>query len=200
VPFMLVVSPDVPVRDLKSFTEYARSNPGKLSYASFGLGTSNHLFGEYFRARTGTEIVHVPYRGSAPAITDLLTGRVQMAFDTVPVLLPYIASGQLRALGVAMNERSPLAPDVPTLAEAGLPNFVGGTWFALYGPARMPRERVELMNQLFGRVLGSPDMRRTLGERGIVASPSTPEELTQFVDGEVARWSRVVRDAKITIE
>lgn len=200
VPFMLVVHPDVPARNLQEFLAYARQNPGKVNFASFGLGTSNHLFSEYFKARTATDIVHIPYKGSAPAITDLLGGRVQMAFDTVPVLLPYIASGQLRALGVAMNERSPLAPEVPTLAEAGLPDFVGGTWFGIFGPRGMSRDRVAYLNRVFTNVLKNPDTQKTFRERGIVPSPTTPEEFSEFQDREIERWSGVVRAAKISVE
>ena len=200
VPFMLVVNPDVPAANLKEFLEHARRNPGKLNYASFGIGTSNHLFGEYFKSRTGLDIVHIPYKGSSPAIADLLGGRVQMAFDTIPAVLPHIQRGKLRPLAVAMNERFPLAPDVPTMAEAGLDDMTGGSWFGLFAPARTADDRIGYLNRAFVRTLNDPEVKKKLADRGIFATSSTPEGLTAFVDSEIGRWSGVVREAKIELE
>jgi tripartite-type tricarboxylate transporter receptor subunit TctC len=200
VPFMLAINIDVPAQNLQEFITYVRKNPGTANFASFGIGTSNHLFSEYFKALTSTDIVHIPYKGSAPAITDLLGGRIQMVFDTVPVLLPYIKSGQLRALGVAMDERSPLAPEVPTLAEAGLPGLVGGTWFGVFGPSGMASDRVAYLNRILTQALTSPDIRKTFIERGIIPSPTTPDGLGDFVMDEVRRWSEIAQRANISIE
>jgi tripartite-type tricarboxylate transporter receptor subunit TctC len=200
VPFMLAINPDVPVRNLQEFIAYARKNPGATNFASFGLGTSNHLFSEYFKARTSTDIVHIPYKGSAPAIGDLLSGRVQMVFDTIPVLLPYIKSGQLRALGVAMDSRSPLAPEVPTLAEAGVPDLVGGTWFGVFGPPGMAADRISYLNRILTRAVDSADVRKAFVDRGIIPSPTTPDGLAAFVNAEIARWSEIVRKAQISVE
>jgi len=200
VPFMLAINNDVPAKNLQEFIAYVRKNPGTANFASFGIGTSNHLFSEYFKALTSTDIAHIPYKGSAPAVTDLLGGRIQMVFDTIPVLLPYIQSGQLRALGIAMDERSPLAPEVPTFAEAGLPGLVGGTWFGVFGPPGMANDRVAYLNKVLTEALNSPDIRKAFIERGIIPSPTTPDGLDLFVRDEIRRWSEIVQKAKISIE
>jgi len=200
VPFMLVIHPDVPAKDLRAFLDYARKNPNKVNFASYGLGTSNHLIGEYFKTHTDTRLVHVPFKGSAPAMTDLLAGRVQMAFDTVPVVLPQVESGKLRALGVATKDRSPLAPNVPTLHEAGLPDFVGGTWFGLYAPAKTPEDVLAYLNRAFVNALKDPDVSQKLHGRGIVPVGSSPAELTAFADSEIKRWSEVVQRAGIKLQ
>jgi tripartite-type tricarboxylate transporter receptor subunit TctC len=199
VSFALAVNPSLPVQNLQEFIAYARTNPGRMNFASFGVGTSNHLFGEYFKELTKTDIVHIPYKGSTPAITDLLGGRVQMMFDTIPVLLPHIKSGQLRALGVAMDTRSPLAVDVPTLTEAGV-QLVGGTWFGIFGPPGMADDRVAYVSKIVTDALASPDIQRIFNERGIVPSPTTPDELAMFVKDEIRRWSETARRGNITVE
>lgn len=200
VPFMLVINPELPATNLKEFIEYARKNPEKLNFASFGIGTSNHLFGEYFKSRTGLDITHVPYKGSSPAMADLLGGRVQMAFDTIPAVLPHIQTGKLRPLAVAMNERFPLAPEVPTMAEAGLADAAGGSWFGLFAPAKTPDDRIAYLNQVFVKTLNDPEVKKKLADRGIFATSSTPQGLTAFVDSEIERWSGVVRQAKIELD
>jgi tripartite-type tricarboxylate transporter receptor subunit TctC len=136
VPFMLVVHPSVAANSVTELVALAKARPGTLNFASFGNGTSNHLAGEAFRAAAGINIVHIPYKGSAPAIADLLGGQVQMTFDTVPVVLPQVRAGKLKALAVATPKRSPLAPEVPTMDEAGVAGFTGGTWFGVLAPAR----------------------------------------------------------------
>ena len=200
VEFILAARGDFPADDLAGFLEYAQENPGTLSFASFGTGTSNHLVGEAFKAETGLDILHVPYNGSAPAMVDLLGGRVDIAFDTVPVVLPHLQNGGLKALGTATTERSELAPDVPTLNEQGLENFVGGTWFGLFAPSGVEADRIAWMNEKMGEAMNDPELRRALADRGVSLIHSTSEELSQHVDSEIDRWVEVVETSGVTVE
>lgn len=188
VPFFLVVNPSVPAKTLSEFIAHAKANPGKLNYSSFGNNTSNHLAGEYFKSVTGTGGVHVPYKGSGPSITDLIGGQVQYTFDTPPAVLEHVKAGKLRALAVANRERLASAPQVPTFAEAGLPAFSGGTWFGLFAPAKTPAPIVERLNTEVVAALKSPEMAKAFADRGIVASPQSPQEFGRFVQSEVGKW------------
>ena len=161
VPFMLVVNPSVPAGTVKELIALAKAKPGTLNFASFGTGASNHLTGEAFRAVTGVNIVHVPYKGSAPAIVDLLGGHVHMTFDAVPVVLPHVRTGKLRALAVATSKRSPLAPDVPTMDEAGVAGFTGGTWWGVLAPARTPAPVVERLAKEIAAIVRTSEVSRT---------------------------------------
>lgn len=200
VQFALVGRAGLPAEDLQGLIAHAQENPGALSFASFGTGTSNHLVGESFKARTGTDMLHVPYAGSAPAMVDLLGGRVDIAFDTVPVVLPHIASGDLVPLGMATLDRSDLAPDIPTLDEQGLEGFVGGTWFGLFAPSGVDDEVVAWLNETVGAALTDEGVRSQMAERGVALVHSTPEELADFVSSEIARWIEVVETAQIEVE
>ncbi len=200
VPFMLVVHPSVPAGTVKELVALAKAKPGALNFASFGKGTSNHLVGESFRATTGTEIVHIPYKGSAPAIADLLGGQVQMAFDTVPVVLPQVRAGKLKALAVATPKRSPLAAEVPTMDEAGVAGFVGGTWFGALAPARTPAAVVDRLAREIGAILRAPDVVQTFTERGIEPVGNTPAQFRAFIESETRRWLKVAQDAGIQPE
>lgn len=200
VEFILAARGDFPADDLAGFLEYAKENPGTLSFASFGTGTSNHLVGESLKAETGLDILHVPYNGSAPAMVDLLGGRVDIAFDTVPVVLPHLQNGGLKALGTATQERSGLAPDVPTLNEQGLEGFVGGTWFGLFAPSGVEEDRIAWLNEQMGEAMNDPELRRALAERGVSLIHSSPEELSEFVDNEIDRWVEVVEVSGISVE
>lgn len=200
VQFVLVGRAGLPADDLQSLIAHAQENPGALSFASFGTGTSNHLVGEAFKAATGTDMLHVPFAGSAPAMVDLLGGRVDIAFDTVPVVLPHIASGDLKPLGMATLERSDLAPDVPTLDEQGLEGFIGGTWFGLFAPAGVDDATVAWLNETVGSALTDEGVQAQLSERGVSLVHSTPEELAVFVSSEIARWIEVVETAGIVLD
>lgn len=200
VQFILVARGDFPEDNLEDFIGYAHEHPDELSFASFGVGTSNHLVGEAFKSETGTDILHVPYNGSAPAMADLLGGRVDMAFDTVPVVMPHIKSGDLKPLGVSTLERSDLVPDIPTLDEQNLDGFVGGTWFGLFAPADTEDDHVAWLNERMGEALNDPELRAALAERGVSLGHSTPEELGDFVASEIQRWLAVVETANITVE
>lgn len=200
VQYVLVVRNGLPVDDLESLVGHAQDNPGTLSFASFGTGTSNHLAGEAFKAETGTDILHVPYNGSAPGMVDLLGGRVDLAFDTVPVVLPHIQSGSIKPIGIATAERVDMAPDIPTLDEQGLEGFVAGTWFGLFAPSGVDDEIVEWLNRTVGQALTNDEVRDQLADRGVSLVHSTPEELSAFVSNEIDRWVDVAERAGVSIE
>ena len=200
VPFMLVVHPSVSANTVKELIAFAKAKPGALNFASFGNGTSNHLVGEAFRAATGIHIVHIPYKGSAPAMADLLGGQVQMAFDTIPVVLPQVRAGKLKALAVATPKRSALASEVPTMDEAGVPGFAGGTWFGILAPAKTPPAVVNRLAKEVGAILRAPDVAQTFNERGIEPVGNTPAEFRAFIDAETRRWLKVAQGAGINPE
>jgi tripartite-type tricarboxylate transporter receptor subunit TctC len=200
VPFFLVVNPAVPAHTLEDFIAYGKANPGKLSYSSFGNNTSNHLAGELFKSLTGIRSVHIPYRGSGPSIVDLIAGQVQYTFDTPPAVLEHVRAGKLRALAVATRQRLASAPQVPTFAEAGLPSFSGGTWFGLFAPARTPRAVIDRINADSVALLHAPELSKAFADRGIVASPQTPEEFARFVQAEVAKWKDLAGKVGIVAE
>jgi len=200
VPFLLVVNPAVPANTLAEFIAHAKANPGKLNYSSFGNNTSNHLAGELFKSLTGTQGVHVPYKGSGPSIVDLIGGQVQYTFDTPPAVLEHVRGGKLRALAVASRERLPAAPQVPTFAEAGLPEFNGGTWFGLFAPAKTPRAVIERVNGETVALLNAAEFAKGFTDRGIVPSPQTPEEFGRFVQAEVNKWKDLAAKVGIVAE
>jgi tripartite-type tricarboxylate transporter receptor subunit TctC len=200
VPFMLVVHPSVSANSVKELVALAKAKPGTINFASFGSGTSNHLVGEAFRAATGIDIVHIPYKGSAPAIADLLGGQVQMTFDAVPVVLPQVKAGKLKALAVATAKRSPLAPNVPTMDESGVPGFTGGTWFGVLAPARTPAAIVDRLSREISAVLRAPDVAQTFNDRGIEPVGNTPAEFRAFIESETKRWLKVAQDAGVKPE
>jgi tripartite-type tricarboxylate transporter receptor subunit TctC len=200
VPFMLVVHPSVSANSVKELVALAKAKPGTLNFASFGHGTSNHLVGEAFRAATGVNIVHVPYKGSAPAIVDLLGGHVHMAFDAVPVVLQHVRTGKLKALAVATSKRSPLAPDVPTMDEAGIAGFTGGTWWGVLAPARPPAPVVERLAKEIAAIVRTPEVSQTFTERGFESVGNTPAEFRAFIESETRRWLKVAQDAGLKPE
>jgi len=200
VPFMLVVHPSVGANTVKELVALAKAKPGTINFASFGNGTSNHLVGEAFRAAAGIDIVHIPYKGSAPALADLLGGQVQMTFDAVPVVLPQVKAGKLKALAVATIKRSPLAPNVPTMDESGVPGFTGGTWFGVLAPARTPRPVVDKLSREISAVLRAPEVAQTFNDRGIEPVGNTPAEFRAFIESETKRWLKVAQDAGVKPE
>ncbi|MDB5958208.1 tripartite tricarboxylate transporter substrate binding protein [Ramlibacter sp.] len=200
VPFLLVVNPAVPAHTLQEFIAYAKAHPGKLNYSSFGNNTSNHLAGELFKVLTGTNSVHVPYKGSGPSIVDLIAGQVQYTFDGPPAVLEQVRAGKLRALAVASRQRLPGAPNVPTFAEAGLPAFSGGTWFGLFAPAKTPRSVIERVNAEAVAALHAPELAKGFNDKGIVPSPQTPDEFGRFVQAEVNKWQELAGKVGIVAE
>jgi tripartite-type tricarboxylate transporter receptor subunit TctC len=200
VPNVLVVHPSVPVKSVKDLIALAKSRRGELTYASQGVGSSGHIAGELFKLITTADIVHVPYKGAAPALQDLLGGHVMMMFDIMTFALPNMRSGRVRALAIATAERVAVAPDLPTMAQAGMPGIEGGAWFALFAPAGTPRPVIEWWNREARRALSESDARERFVSQGAVLPLGTPEALGAFVTAETQRWGRVIRSAGIKLE
>ena len=188
VPFFLVANPQFPPSTLAELIAYAKANPGKVNYSSYGNNTSNHLVGELFKATAGIDTVHVPYKGSGPSIVDLIAGQVQYTFDTPAATLNQVRAGKLKAIAVATPERLANAPGVPTMAESGLPGFVGGTWFGLLAPARTPKPIIDRLHAETAALLNGPELRRAFEERDIIPGGNTPEEFGRFIASEVGKW------------
>ncbi|MCS7101714.1 MAG: tripartite tricarboxylate transporter substrate binding protein [Burkholderiaceae bacterium] len=194
VPNVMVVPAALPVNTVKEFIDYARRNPGKLNMASSGNGTSIHLTGELFKSLTGTFMVHLPYRGSAPAVQDLIAGNTQVMFDNLPSALPHIRSGRLKALAVTSRTRSPALPDVPTMEEAaGLKGFDATAWFGLLAPAGTPADIVVKIRRDVAAALATPEMRERFSAQGALPVGDTPEQFTAFIRSEIEKWTKVVK-------
>jgi tripartite-type tricarboxylate transporter receptor subunit TctC len=196
---VLVVHPSVPAQNVQQLIAYARSNPGKLSFGSAGIGTSQHLAGELFKQFTGVEMAHVPYKGAGPAVSDLIGGQIPLMFVDISASLGHIRSGKLRALGVTTRERTPLL-DVPTVIEQGVPDFDVNAWFGLFAPARTPREIIVRLHAESEKALRLPATRERLQSMGLSPTPNTPEEFAQFIQNELERWARVVKAANLRAE
>ncbi len=194
---LVVNAANVPARSVKELLELAAKKPGALSYASPGAGSQAHLAGALLELSTGVQLLHVPYRGIAPAINDLLGGQVSMMFAPLQTALPHIKSGKLRAIGIASLKRSPLLPDLPTIAEQGVPKFEAVSWYALMVPAGTPPEVIEKLNVTAARFLTLPDTRAKLAAQGMDAGGGTPQELATTIRAESARWGEVVRKQNI---
>jgi len=199
-PNMLVVHPSLPSRSVRELIAFARSRPGQLNYASGGTGGSIHLGAELFKSLAKVDMVHVPYKGSAPALVDLLGGQTQLMFATMPPVLPHVKSGRLRALGVTGLQRSPLVPELPTIAESGLPGYEITQWWALMGPPGLPPAVVTRLNSELNAMLQQPDVKERFASEGAVAAPNTPEWLASFMKSEVAKWAKVVRASGATAD
>ena len=194
LPNVLVVNPSVPARNVQELITYAKAHPGKLSYASSGNGASSHLAGVLFNNLAGTDLQHVPYKGTGPALNDLLGGQVSMTFTDVLTAQPFIKSGKLRALGVTTRTRSQALPDVPTVAEQGIAGFDVSVFFGVVAPAGTPPEVIRKLNGAFADALQQPDVRKTLQGQGLEFAPSsTPDQLASFIKAEVAKWRTVVQ-------
>jgi len=200
VPNILVVHPSVPAKSLKELIDYARANPGKLSYASSGSGTSIHMCGELFKILAKVDLVHIPYKGSAPAMTDMIGGQVQVMFDNMPSALPHVKAGKLRALAVTSAQRSPSAPDVLTMGEAGLAGFDVQSWFGLMAPRGTPREIIAKLNAESNNALGSADIKERFMDLGAVPAPLSPEGYGEFIREEITRWAEVVKVSGAKVE
>jgi tripartite-type tricarboxylate transporter receptor subunit TctC len=199
-PLVLEVRPSLPVNTVAELIALAKSKPGKLTYASFGNGSAAHLAGEMFKSAAGIDIVHVPYKGSAPALTDLLGGQVDMMFDVVVSSLPHIEAGKLRPLGITSTTRLDLLPKVPTMAEAGVKEFEAGTWFGLLAPANTDRQVIARLSAAMDDVLQQPELRKTLAGQGAVVRGGTPEDFRKFFLSEYTRWSEVVKAAGVKVD
>ena len=197
LPLLLIVNPAVPAKSLQELVDYARANPGKLSYASAGVGSVSHLAGELLKAEARIDILHVPYKGGGAAVPDLLSGRVSMMLETIPNALPLARSGQMRAVGVTTKERSANAPDIPTLAESGLPAFDVSAWTGLFAPAATPRPIIDRLNAETRRIAGEADYAALIAKMGTNVASSSPEAFGAFVHDDVARWTAVITGAGI---
>lgn len=200
VPYVVAASPNTPVSSVKELISAAKSEPGKFTYSSCGPGTGCHLSGELFKSLTGTELLHVPFKGSAPAVNALLGNHVTLAFDTLTVLAPQIREGKVKGLVVTSRERSPQLPDVPTAAEAGLQNFVVDSWFGLAVPAATPAAIVQRLNAEVIRIGKLPDVQERLGAQGLSVNTSSPEAFAQTIQSDYARWGKVVDDSGLQID
>jgi len=200
VPLILVVSPSLPVRSVPELIAHLRARPGRLSYASSGSAAAPHLAGELFKQMTGTEMTHVPYRGSGPALQDVIAGRVEMMFDSMPSSAALVRAGQLRALAVTTERRIDAFPDLPTVAEAGVPGYAIATWYGIWAPARTPAPIVGRLQAAIAEVLADPATRTRLEPLGAEPVGDPPEAFAAFVRAEYDRWGRLVREARITAE
>lgn len=196
-PNILVVHPSLPVKSVKELIQLARKRPGELSYGSAGVGSASHLATETFKSIAGIDIVHVPYKGAAPGVNDLIGGHVQMMLIGLPVALPHVRSGKLRALGVSTPKRSPLAPELPTISESGLPGFQKINWLGLLVPAATPKEIVARLNAEVVRILRLPDTRTRLLAQGFEPVGGTPEQLTEYMKTELAKAGEIVKKSGI---
>ena len=199
-PNLLVVNPSLPVKSVGELIALAKAKPNSLSYASTGNGSSNHISMELFKSLAGVQIVHIPYKGSAPAVTDLLGGQVHLMFDNVPNVLPHVKAGKLVALGQTGVKRSPLISDIPTVAEAGVAGYEVTVWFGLVAPAGTPREVVQKLNAETLRILAMPDVRERFLAQGVEPAGGTPEQFGEHIRTQMAKWAKVVADAGVKAE
>ena len=200
VPNVLVVNANTPARNVADLIKLAKAQPGTLNYGSNGNGTAQHLIGTQFQNVTGTDLAHIPYKGSGPLASDLLGGQITMSFDTVTPVLQHIKSGKLRALAVTTAKRSSALPDVPTLDEAGLKGFDIGTWFGVLAPAATPKDIVARLNAEMVKVIKSPEFRKRMDEIGAEPIGNSAEQMAQQIKSETEKFARLVKDAKVTIE
>ena len=199
VPNVMTVHPSVPAKTVAEFIEYAKANPGKINLASSGNGTSVHLSGELFMAMTGVKLTHVPYRGSNPALTDMLSGQVQVMFDNMPSILPHIKADKLRALAVTTDKRSEALPDVPTVGDT-VTGYEASAWFGMGVPAKTPPEVIATLNKTINEVLADPKMKARLAELGGATMGGTPEDFGKIVASETEKWKKVVEFSGATVE
>jgi tripartite-type tricarboxylate transporter receptor subunit TctC len=194
-PLVLVANTDVPVKSVKELIDYAKANPGKLNFGSGGLGTSNHLAGEMFKSATGTDLIHVAYKGTPAAYADLMSGRISLMFDNIVAVMPHIKSGKLKPLAVTSAKRSPSLPDVPTVAEAGIPGFEAVSWIGALVPVGTPKDIVDKLHTDIVAVLRLPDIQERLGPLGAVVVGNTQEQFAAWNRSEIAKWAKAVKDS-----
>ncbi|HEV3501421.1 MAG TPA: tripartite tricarboxylate transporter substrate binding protein [Bradyrhizobium sp.] len=197
VPEMLVVASNVPAKNMAELIALAKAEPGKLNFASAGVGGLPHLAGELFKLTAKIDIVHVPYRGAAPAINDLLGQQVQMTFLDLPVLLPHIKAGTLRPIALGAPEHAPTAPDVPTTAEVGMPDLLIENWYGMVAPAKTPEKIVATLNRIANEAMADPGVKQKLADQGLTLAGDTPEHFRGFIDAETKKWAKVIKDAGV---
>ena len=200
VPLVLVVNPSVPAKSVRELIALAKAKPGQLNYASPGNGTSGHLAAEMFKSMAGVDVVHVPYKGGGPAMVDLIGGQVQMLILSAVATLPHVKSGKLRALALTSLTRSPDLPDIPTVAESGLPGYEVVLWYGTFAPAKTPTAVITRLNQEVVSIMQSPEMRERLASEGGRPVGNTPEQFQEIIKADVAKWAKVVKEAGIKVE
>ena len=194
-PNMLVVHPSVPAHSVAELIAYAKQHPGKLNYASTGAGVASHLSAELFKAMAGVDMVHVPYKGAQPALTDVIAGQCQVMFATSASAIPYVKAGRLRALAVTTAKRSPSLPDLPTISEAGVPGFESITWHGVVVPSQTPAPVVDRLNRAINTALGQPDLRERLEGLGVEVAGGSPQDFAAYIASEIPKWTKVVKDS-----
>jgi tripartite-type tricarboxylate transporter receptor subunit TctC len=200
VPNMLVINNDIPAKNVAELIALMKANPGKWNFASSGNGTSQHLSGELFKGMANVQMQHIPYKGSPPALTDVMGGQVSMTFDNITTAWTLAKAGKLKALAVTTSKRSPIAPDVPTLAESGLPGYEVGSWQGVFGPAAMPPEIVKRLNTEIVKIINTPDVQKKLVDLGAEPVGNSSEEFTAFVKTEVVKWGDVVKKSGAKVD
>src|ERR1700753_3108333 len=200
VPEMLVVASNVPANNMAELVALAKAQPGKLNFASAGVGGLPHLAGELFKLTAKIDIVHVPYRGAAPAINDLLGQQVQMVFLDLPVILPQIQAGKLKPIALGARQRAPTAPDVPTTAEVGMPDLLIENWYGMFAPAGTPDKIVAEINRAANEAMNDPQVKQKLADQGLTVAGDTPAQFRDFIDRETTKWAKVMKDAGVPIE
>jgi len=197
IPQILVVHPSVPANNVQELIALAKANPGKLNYASVGTGSPGHIAGELFKIKTGVDIVHIPYKGGGPAVVDTIGGQVQLLFVSMPAAWQHVKAGKLKAIAVASAKRSVAAPDLPTIAESGVPDYAVESWYGALAPAKTPPAAVARLNAAFAKVLGNPQIKEKLLAQGAEAAPSTQAEMDRVIKEELEKWDLVIKTAKI---
>lgn len=200
IPLLLLAHNGLPVQSVRELVAFAKTNPGKVNFASFGTGSSSHLAGELFKSTAGVDLVHVPYKGSPPALTDLIGGRVEIFFVGLPPGLPFAKEGKAKALAVTSTKRAPLLPNVPTMEEAGVLPFEAISWSGILAPAGTPKDIVAKLNGEFNRILKLPDVHDRLADLGFNATPSTPEQFDAFLKAEITKWAKVVKESGAKVD
>lgn len=194
---LMVANPNFKAGTVKELIDYARSNPGKINYGSSGNGTSVHLAMELFKSMTKTYMLHIPYKGSAPVVADLIAGQVDLMFDNMPNVIGHVRAGRMKALAVSTPQRSPLAPEIPTVAEAGVPGYEQQVWFGVLAPAGTPRDIIARLNTEIVRILNSREVKERFGKQGVEVRTTSPDEFGVFLRSEVTRWAKVIKDSGI---
>ncbi len=200
VPNILVVNNSLPVKNVKELVAYAKANPGKLNYGSPGTGSTAHLSMELFKSMTGVSLNHIPYKGSAGVLADVMAGQISLTMDNIPVYLPQVKAGKIRALGVSSGRRTPAAPEIPTVSEAGVPGLEAVTWFGLLAPANTPKAIVGKLSAETARILKLPDVNKRVSELGAEPVGGTPQEYAAFIRSEIIKWRKVIKDAGVKLE
>ena len=200
VPNVLVVTNSMPVKDVKELIAYLRTNPGKTNFGSPGYGSTGHMSTELFMSMTGTKMNHVPYKGDAGVLADVMAGQISLSFSNMPAYTPQIKAGRVRALAVSTSKRSPAAPEIPTMAEAGVPGYVAVAWFGLLAPAKTPRDIVNKLSAETARILKSPEVNSRLSDLGAEPVGSTAAEFDAHIKAEIVKWAKVIKDANVELQ